>query len=563
MSAAKSGSATVVKAILEKRGDPNIKDWKRNRAAHFAAAYGHFEVLAALAGYDADFDCANVEGNTALHLAARGNFTLCCRFLAQRGCNGKHKNSEGCTARMVAKEFGNKQAAKECKKGEKLHGKSGKGFEKFIIKFHDWVYVNMEKVKAALVKYDTHKNGVIPAVYLKRVLLSLEAPISYENLELISKPFEKAGSINAKDFLVGKKYLKKTFQQSSYLPKEKKPKRERPAKAGKFKLPMAICTNPSPRPTPNKQAPIDYIQYISCVTDTNRFDRDLPPNHPMQDDSFWYVQVPDISYININEAVRCNDEKSLKTAFEQGTPVDTKDKYFKTPLMVAASQGNVDLVKMLLEKRASVNTIDNFKWTPLHHACHGGQLEVVKVIVERGADINARALNGGTPLTRAIESSAFDVVQYLIEKGAKLTTETRKGLTPLDIATSFADPRVINAVIAKWTPPYDKFKKPAKAKKLKGPGDGRGADSRESPEDMAYFQKSRITVYQLAESILDNKVEPEDISYSPPRPWIQMPNTEQQMARKGALREQFGWKVDFPDFLMPFRKNVSEQGPKT
>lgn len=85
MSAAKSGSATVVKAILRRNGDPNIKDWKRNRAAHFAAAYGHFEVLAALAGYGADFDCANVEGNTALHLAAKKNFAMCCRFLAQRG----------------------------------------------------------------------------------------------------------------------------------------------------------------------------------------------------------------------------------------------------------------------------------------------------------------------------------------------------------------------------------------------------------------------------------------------------------------------------------------------
>lgn len=252
---------------------------------------------------------------------------------------------------MMAKDNGNKQAAKECKKGEKLHGKSGKGFEKFIIKFHDWVYANMDKIKEALVKYDTHKNGIIPAVYLKRVLLNLEAPIDYDDLETISKPLEKAGAINTKDFLAGKKYLKKTFQQSSYLPKEKKIKKERPAKVGKFKLPMAICMNPSPRRTPNKQALHDYIEYISCVTDTNRFDRDLPPNHPMQDDSYWYVQVPDISYININEAVRGNDEKSLKTAFEQGTPVDTKDKYFKTPLMIAASQGNIDMVKMLLEQQ--------------------------------------------------------------------------------------------------------------------------------------------------------------------------------------------------------------------
>ncbi|CAE1289894.1 Ankyrin repeat and EF-hand domain-containing protein 1 [Acanthosepion pharaonis] len=172
---------------------------------------------------------------------------------------------------------------------------------------------------------------------------------------------------------------------TAFLGKPKKPKKEKGGKAkkGKFKLPMVICTNGDIERTEGGNPPVEFIQYTACITDTN--------------------------------------------PIEKGTAVDTKDKYFKTPLMIACALGNIEIVKMLLDKKANVNVTDNFKWTALHHACHGGQLEVVKLLMEHGGDINALSLNGGTPLTRAIESSAFDVVQFLIDSGAKLQTETRKG----------------------------------------------------------------------------------------------------------------------------------------
>lgn len=67
--------------------------------------------------------------------------------------------------------------------------------------------------------------------------------------------------------------------------------------------------------------------------------------------------------------------------------------------------------------RAEVNCRDNFKWTPLHHACHAGQLELVKLLLDRGAELDAQTINGGTPIMRAIESSREDVVEFLIAKG--------------------------------------------------------------------------------------------------------------------------------------------------
>lgn len=52
----------------------------------------------------------------------------------------------------------------------------------------------------------------------------------------------------------------------------------------------------------------------------------------------------------IYEAVRHGNMESFLTALANGLPTDCRDKYNKTPLMVAASHGRTDVVKFLLEK---------------------------------------------------------------------------------------------------------------------------------------------------------------------------------------------------------------------
>ena len=55
-------------------------------------------------------------------------------------------------------------------------------------------------------------------------------------------------------------------------------------------------------------------------------------------------------YMQIYEAVRHGDMESLLTALASGLPVDYRDKYNKTLLMIASAHGRVDMVKFLLEK---------------------------------------------------------------------------------------------------------------------------------------------------------------------------------------------------------------------
>lgn len=69
----------------------------------------------------------------------------------------------------------------------------------------------------------------------------------------------------------------------------------------------------------------------------------------LQDDSAWYLQHPEKTYINLNEAVKDGDFDSLKTALQRGVHVDTRDKFFKTPLMTACAVGQFEMVKYLVD----------------------------------------------------------------------------------------------------------------------------------------------------------------------------------------------------------------------
>jgi hypothetical protein len=105
-----------------------------------------------------------------------------------------------------------------------------------------------------------------------------------------------------------------------------------------------------------------------------------------------------------------------------------------TPLLVAAQNGHVEVVVVLLEKGAAVTqgTTDN-GGTPLLMAAQQGHVEVVVLLLEKGAAVNqATTDDGATPLFMAAENGHVEVVLVLLEKDAAVnqaTTDT--GVTPL------------------------------------------------------------------------------------------------------------------------------------
>ncbi|XP_027009391.1 ankyrin repeat and EF-hand domain-containing protein 1a isoform X3 [Tachysurus fulvidraco] len=438
MEAVRAEAVVLVRAILKRGANVNMMDSKRFNAVHFAAEGGYFEILQVLSAYVADMGATTAEGNTALHYAARGGFADCCRFLAQRGCNPKQKNMEGLLPRQIAKDLDHKAAVKELKKAERLNGKLLKSSinESWALRLYDWSQENEAELRKAF-EFVSHGINHIEMVTFKNfisVLQDFQAPIDGEKVQkvLLAHDKRRQGLININDFFKGLRYLPRIFVMTS---NEIKKTKKKASKSGKGKKksksdhPLPICIVPPENAycRDERGPPPFMIEKYQLVTDTNRFDQDHPPSHPIEDDSAWYTEQPEKTYININYCVKTGDTESLKMAFSQKVPVDVKDHFYKTPLMTACASGNYEVAKFLLNLRADVNAYDQFGWTPLHHACHAGQLDIIKLLVEAGADVNSPTFSGATPLMRAIESSRPCCVEYLIKSGATVTAENKSG----------------------------------------------------------------------------------------------------------------------------------------
>ncbi|KAI5071736.1 hypothetical protein GOP47_0013987 [Adiantum capillus-veneris] len=103
-------------------------------------------------------------------------------------------------------------------------------------------------------------------------------------------------------------------------------------------------------------------------------------------------------------------------------------------LLYLAHQGLVSHVDALLsEGVVLVNFADFDGRTALHIAACEGHLDVVRLLVSKGADVNARDRWGSTPLDDAEHYQNGDVCKQLIEYGGKLCHKT-----PLQILDSLS-----------------------------------------------------------------------------------------------------------------------------
>ena len=82
------------------------------------------------------------------------------------------------------------------------------------------------------------------------------------------------------------------------------------------------------------------------------------------------------------------------------------------PLHFAAQEGDLDMVRALIEAGAEVDLRDEDTLTPLHFAAMYGHAEVVEYLVSAGADPNAR-FGKRTAMTLAAENGAAEVVELL------------------------------------------------------------------------------------------------------------------------------------------------------
>lgn len=275
----------------------------------------------------------------------------------------------------MAKDGGFKAAGKEIRRAERTAAKLAKPGVKnpnplWALRLHDWSAEHEAFLRDAFAFVD-RGDGVVSKDDFVVTLEERQDFATSEQLLSIAQMHEKSrgGGVNINEFFKGTKYLSKSYVLGSFGPKKKRKGLGKKPKKGKFVLPLPICTIPEnafPRRT-DGGPPYYMIEAYQNVTDSSRFNRDHPPEHPIQDDSEWYIDDPGKVFANINFITKAGDLASLKKAFEAGIPVDMKDSSYKTPLMTACASGNMDVVKFLLEKGYALGfgvlSFPSLQWT--------------------------------------------------------------------------------------------------------------------------------------------------------------------------------------------------------
>ena len=118
--------------------------------------------------------------------------------------------------------------------------------------------------------------------------------------------------------------------------------------------------------------------------------------------------------------------------------VDVNSEWSGTPLMSAAYYGNLDILKLLLERGANVKAVDRGEGgrgeTALHYATRGesSRIQIVETLLGSGAPVNAQDRDGRTPLMNGLDSR--ELTQLLLAHDADVKLREKDGVTVLHLA---------------------------------------------------------------------------------------------------------------------------------
>lgn len=191
-------------------------------------------------------------------------------------------------------------------------------------------------------------------------------------------------------------------------------------------------------------------------------------------------QVPPTSveiskYTGLLAAVAQGDERQIEALVKKTVNIDIRDEYGRTPLHIAAYEGNHAAMRILVRAGADPNALEKDRYdivtiaavandvdtlvvalklgasaknitspydgTALIAAAHLGHVEVVQSLIEAGAPLNHVNNLGWTALIESIilgdgGRRHTDTLRALINAGANLNLTTNDGHTPLELAQS-------------------------------------------------------------------------------------------------------------------------------
>jgi ankyrin repeat protein len=173
-------------------------------------------------------------------------------------------------------------------------------------------------------------------------------------------------------------------------------------------------------------------------------------------------------------AMEMGDVRAATRWLDEGLSPDFEADIVGTGLMIAASEGNIDLMRLFVERGARIDHVSRIgeqaialaawkghqkavewlidhgasldppdkTWGALHYAAFAGHRRIVELLVARGARLDARAPNLATPLMMAVREGHEPIVRALVDAGASTDAVSDRGENALAWAMRYSRLRI-------------------------------------------------------------------------------------------------------------------------
>ena len=132
---------------------------------------------------------------------------------------------------------------------------------------------------------------------------------------------------------------------------------------------------------------------------------------------------------HIHRAARLGNYQDVLAALAEKENADAMSIQHFTPLMLAAREGHLSIIKLLLDRGANPNLAHPNGRTALHLASSAGHEEIVQSLLFGGAFINVISKRGDSPAIEAAHFNHFGVINILRSYQADMSHRDKQGRT--------------------------------------------------------------------------------------------------------------------------------------
>jgi ankyrin repeat protein len=141
---------------------------------------------------------------------------------------------------------------------------------------------------------------------------------------------------------------------------------------------------------------------------------------------------------------------ALRLASAKGVNVNATGADGSTAIMRAAANGDLELVRALIQAGANVKLKNQFGTSALTEGAIIGSAPIVEALLKAGADPNFKTPDGETPLMAAARSGKVDAAKALLDAGADVNAkETWGGQTALMWAAAQSQAEMVKFLASK------------------------------------------------------------------------------------------------------------------